>query len=156
MICSEYGPPVTNPLISQSDSHNTQLSWEGRRWIFILENVKTKVWCHTHSIVMKIRITNNLVSLKWHQYPTTSYFFLMFFIFEEEVVCWNAEVEVLLQYSEWTAFCCTSIYFFNFLHVAQLSIALGQHTLPHVMSVKGIERWRGEVYIWCHIRYNGD
>lgn len=32
---------------------------------------------------------------------------------------------------------------FLFVHVAQLSIALGRHTLPHV-SVKGSERWRGK------------
>lgn len=38
-------------------------------------------------------------------------------------------------------------FFFLFVHVAQLSIALGRHTLPHVRA------WNGgkhkDVYIWC-------
>lgn len=57
-------------------------------------------------------------------------------------MCGSAEVEEVLCLSKRTKFSCTLIFFFFvfffrlfvsfFVHVAQLSIALGRHTLPHV------------------------
>lgn len=50
-----------------------------------------------------------------------------------------AEGEVVLRVSEQTMFSPTGrcFFFFFFVHVAQLSIALGRHTLPHVRVRKG-------------------
>lgn len=55
----------------------------------------------------------------------------------DEDVCGSAEIKVALDYLEWTMFSSTGkvfflFVFFLFVHVAQLSIALGRHTLPHV------------------------
>lgn len=54
-------------------------------------------------------------------------------------MCGSAEVEEVLCLSKRTKFSCTLIFLFFFsfvcfffVHVAQLSIALGRHTLPHV------------------------
>lgn len=73
------------------------------------------------------------------------------FLFEEGCLCGAVQEDQGSPGSpQQTSFFCTgrfSFFFFLFVHVAQLSIALGRHTLPHVRA------WNGgkhkDVYIWC-------
>lgn len=70
-----------------------------------------------------------------------------------EEVCGSAEVEVVCVIQNRLCFLVSAINFvfsFLFVHVAQLSIALGRHTLPHVRVWKGVkDGGEKEVYIWC-------
>lgn len=161
-IWSIPGPPFTHlPNLSLSVVHMLTQLFRLFLWLNTLIICKSlggktgrllrRMWnysrCHAHSVylwLMKIRITRNRIKTQVaslsHKLVCSS--FCSFELRQEVCVweCWSWPSPVIQS-----GRCCLVLFFcsvffpFLFVHVAQLSIALGRHTLPHVRVWKGVK-----------------